>query len=236
MRAIFGYEKFCKENCLPFEPKKIENLYLGTEYSDEEIEEYLRKNGYFNKYLIEKPDNLNKKVAELLVQNKIVSRFAGKMEFGARALGNRSILANPSSYETVRIINEMIKNRDFWMPFAATILKEESNQYLINKKNIEAPFMSITFNTTIKAQRELTAAIHPYDKTSRPQILDKKTNPDYYEIISEFKKLTGIGAILNTSFNLHGEPNVESPKDALYTFDQSGLGCMVIGSFLLSKK
>ena len=234
--CYFGYEKFCKENCLPFEPKKIENLYLGTEYSDEEIEEYLRKNGYFNKYLIEKPDNLNKKVAELLVQNKIVSRFAGKMEFGARALGNRSILANPSSYETVRIINEMIKNRDFWMPFAATILKEESNQYLINKKNIEAPFMSITFNTTIKAQRELTAAIHPYDKTSRPQILDKKTNPDYYEIISEFKKLTGIGAILNTSFNLHGEPNVESPKDALYTFDQSGLDCMVIGSFLLSKK
>ena len=178
--CYFGYEKFCKENCLPFEPKKIENLYLGTEYSDEEIEEYLRKNGYFNKYLIEKPDNLNKKVAELFVQNKIVSRFAGKMEFGARALGNRSILANPSSYETVRIINEMIKNRDFWMPFAATILKEESNQYLINKKNIEAPFMSITFNTTIKAQRELTAAIHPYDKTSRPQILDKKTNPDYY--------------------------------------------------------
>lgn len=233
--CYFGYEKFCKENCLPFEPKKIENLYLGTEYSDEEIEEYLQKNDYFNKYLIEKPDNLNKKVAELLAQNKVVARFAGKMEFGARALGNRSILANPSSYETIRIINEMIKNRDFWMPFAATILKEESNQYLINKKNIEAPFMAITFNTTIKAQRELTAAIHPYDKTSRPQILDKKINPDYYEIISEFKKLTGIGGVLNTSFNLHGEPNVESPKDALRTFETSGLSFLNIGPFLISK-
>lgn len=234
--CYFGYEKLCKEKGLPFDPKKIENLYLGTEYSDAEIEEYLCKNDYFNKYLIEKPDNLNKKVAELLAQNKVVARFAGKMEFGARALGNRSILANPSNYETVRIINKMIKNRDFWMPFAATILKEDSNQYLINKKNIEAPFMAITFNTTDKAQRELTAAIHPYDKTGRPQILEKEVNSDYYEIISEFKKLTGTGGLLNTSFNLHGDPNVESPKDALCTFNDSGLNFLAIGSFLLSKK
>lgn len=234
--CYFGYEKFCKENNLPFKPKAIENLYLGTEYSDIEIGEYLSKNYYFKKYLIEKPANLNKKVAEILSQNKVVARFAGKMEFGARALGNRSILANPSSYETVRIINEMIKNRDFWMPFAATILKDDEHKYLINKKNIEAPFMSITFNTTDKAQKELVAAIHPYDKTSRPQVLDKKTNSDYYEIISEFKKLTGIGGILNTSFNLHGEPNVESPKDALNTFDNSELKFLAIGSFLISKK
>lgn len=234
--CYFGYEKFCKENNVPFKPKVIENLYLGTEYSNTEIEEYLQKNNYFKKYLIEKPTNLNKKIAEILSQNKVVARFSGKMEFGARALGNRSILANPSNYETVRIINEMIKNRDFWMPFAATILKDNEDEYLINKKKIEAPFMSITFNTTDKAQKELSAAIHPYDKTSRPQVLDKKTNLDYYEIISEFKKLTGIGGILNTSFNLHGEPNVESPKDALNTFDNSELKFLAIGSFLVSKK
>lgn len=233
--SYFGYEKFCKETNLFFEPKKIESLYLGTEYSDEKIGEYLRKNGYFNKYLVEKPTNLNKKIAELLAQNKVVARFAGKMEFGARALGNRSILANPSSYETIRTINEMIKNRDFWMPFAATILKENSGEYLVNKKNIKAPFMAITFNTTPKAQRELTAAIHPYDKTSRPQILDEKINPDYHQIISEFKKLTGIGGILNTSFNLHGEPNVENPISAMYTFENSGLRFLALGGYLIQK-
>lgn len=233
--CYYGYEKYCRENNSPITIKPIKNLYLGTEYTEEEIEDYLKTNNYFAKYHIERPDNLSKKIAELLSQNQVVARFAGRMEFGARALGNRSILANPAGNENVRIINEMIKNRDFWMPFAATILAEDADRYLINPKKINAPFMAITFNTTPAAQKDLPTALHPSDKTSRSQILKREDNPDYYEIISEFKKLTGIGGVLNTSFNLHGEPNVESPKDALRTFDNSGLNYLAIGPFLISK-
>lgn len=231
-----GYVKYCEKNNISAEIKKINNLYLGIEYSENEIEKFLKENNYFQKYNITKPNNINKKIAEILSGNAVVARSSGRMEFGARALGNRSILANPSSQENLKIINEMIKNRDFWMPFATSILYEEVDKYILNPKNIEAPYMAITFNTTDLAYKHLRAALHTYDKTSRPQIVKKEDNSDYYEIISEFKKLTGIGGILNTSFNLHGEPNVMSPADAIYTFENSGLKYLALEQFLISKK
>jgi len=233
--CYYGYQKYCAENNVNFDIQRIDNLYLGNEYEDEEIEKFLKENNYFNKYKITKPANINKVIALLLAQNEVVARFFGRMEFGARALGNRSILSNPSSYENIRIINEMIKNRDFWMPFATSILEEEENAYLLNPKKINAEHMIITFNTTEKAKKELIAAIHPYDKTSRPQIVRKEINKNYYEIIKEFKNKTGIGGVLNTSFNLHGEPNVESPRDAMHTFENSGLQYMALNSFLIEK-
>jgi len=227
--------KYCEENNLEMNISKINNLYLGTSYTEQKIESYMRTNGFFDKYEIVKPENINQLVAQLLAANQVVARFSGAMEFGARALGNRSILSNPASYENIKIINDMIKNRDFWMPFAATILEKDAGKYLINPKNMTAPFMAITFNTTALAHKNLPAALHPYDQTSRPQILNQDANPSYYELINEFKKNTGSSAILNTSFNLHGEPNVESPKDAFYTFANSGLKYMAIGPFLIKK-
>lgn len=217
----------------------IEDLYLGNEYSNEEIEKHLRSSGSFEKYSVQKFSTeieLAQKVAELLSQNKVVARFAGRTEWGARALGNRSILANPSSRDTVRVINEMIKNRDFWMPFASSILEEDASRYLKIKKPMPAPYMAITFDTTELAQTHIQAAIHPYDFTCRPQLVSKNWNPSYHALISKFKELTGIGAVLNTSLNLHGEPNVESPKDALHTLEDSGLEHLAIGNFLVSKK
>ncbi len=234
--CFYGQSELCRRNNLPLNIAKIRDLYLGVEYSDKEIEDFLRTNGYFEKYKISQPAGINQEIARLLSQNQVVARFSGKMEFGARALGSRSILADPSSYENVKLINEMIKNRDFWMPFAATILAEDASRYLVNFKNIDASFMAITFDTTAEAQKDLAAAIHPYDKTSRPQVLTREFNTDYYELIVAFKKLTGIGAVLNTSFNLHGEPNVCSPKDALHTLDDSGLKYLAIGRFLVCKK
>lgn len=219
--------------------KPIDNLYLGNEYSNEEIETYLRESDCFSKYNIQKFDDefaLAKQVAKLLSENNVVARFAGRTEWGARALGNRSILANPSSRDTLRVINEMIKNRDFWMPFAASILKEDEEKYLLKPKKIDAPFMAITFSTTPLAEQHLSAAIHPYDFTCRPQVVEQAANPSYYALISEFKNLTGIGGVLNTSFNLHGEPNVESPKDAIHTLEDSGLRHLALGNFLISKK
>jgi len=157
------------------------------------------------------------------------------MEWGARALGNRSILMDPSRMDLKRELNEQVKSRDFWMPFAATILNERAKDYIVNPKNSNASFMAIGFDTTMKARKDLAAAVHPYDFTCRPQILQKKDNPDYYKLIKYFEELTGIGGVLNTSFNYHGEPIVCSPKDALHTFTVTGLQYLALGSYLISK-
>lgn len=121
------------------------------------------------------------------------------------------------------------------MPFTPSILDEDMPKYIRNSDRIVAPYMCITFDTTEDAQSHLKAAIHPRDRTARPQCVIKDWNPDYYEIIAEFKRLTGIGAVLNTSFNLHGEPNVCSPYDAIRTVDNSNLNYLAIGSYLLRK-
>ena len=129
----------------------------------------------------------------------------------------------------------MIKGRDFWMPFATSLLYEKRNDYLVDADYYLAPFMAITFETKPKAHTDLIAALHPYDLTSRPQMVEQKTNPEYHALISHFEKLTGVGGILNTSFNLHGEPNVEQPVDAIRTFMLSGLLYLAIGDYLLQK-
>lgn len=214
----------------------LKDLYLGMSYNDKEIYAYLMENKIFERYEVSKPDNINYDVANLLSKNEIVARFSGNMEFGARALGNRSILANPSDFSTVEEINAKIKIRDFWMPFTPSIIEEDLNKYIQNEKNMFCPYMVITFNSTKLAQKQLKAAIHPRDKTVRPQCVIKNWNPEYYDLILEFKKITGIGAVLNTSFNLHGEPNVCSPSDAIHTLDNSDLKYLILGSYLLKKK
>ncbi|WP_017302743.1 carbamoyltransferase C-terminal domain-containing protein [Spirulina subsalsa] len=216
--------------------KPFEDLYLGMTYSEQDIEEELINSKVEQRYLIRRPENISRSVAQLLADNEVVARYAGRMEFGARALGNRSILANPSNFETIELINASIKNRDFWMPFTPSILDSDMPRYIVNHNKIFAPYMVITFDTTDLARQHLKAAIHPRDKTARPQCVLQQWNPEYYELISEFKKLTGIGAVLNTSFNLHGEPNVCSPRDAIHTMDNSGLRYLAIGHYLLEKR
>ncbi len=178
--------------------------------------------------------NINQYAAKMLAQGHVVARFAGPMEFGARALGNRSILANPKDKNVVDFINMAIKNRDFWMPFAPTILAERSKDYLIANSAVST-FMNVTYHSTPLAQKDLIAAIHPQDKTTRPQILEKYQNPDYYSLIREFENITGIGALLNTSFNLHGEPIVCTPEDALRVFRLSGLTFLIIENYFIWK-
>jgi len=218
------------------EVKPLQSLYLGLDYSDAEIEKAFEEIGAHSKYSITKPSNINVKVAELLAENQVVARCSGRMEFGARALGNRSILANPSQFSNLQFINDAIKSRDFWMPFTPSILEEEMPRYIKDYQRIFAPYMCITFDATEEAKVDLVAAIHPRDGTARPQCVKKSWNPDYYEIIYSFKKLTGIGGVLNTSFNLHGEPNVCSPLDAIHTLENSGLKNLVLGSYLIQKK
>jgi carbamoyltransferase len=217
----------------------IHDLYLGSEYTAKEIKEAIDIYKFNSKVTVENCEGtsttIEKKVAELLAANNVVGRFKGRAEWGARALGNRSILANASSRDTVKLINEMIKGRDFWMPFATSMIHEDQYRYLHNEKNFFAPYMSITFNTKEKAVEEIPAALHPYDLTSRPQMVTEGMNRDYHLLLSEFKAITGYSGILNTSFNIHGEPNVESPFDALRTLDHSGLRYLALGDYLISK-
>ena len=233
--CFYGYLLYCEKNKLNFNPKPLEDLYLGPEYSDKYVEEIIKKQDLKNKYKIKKYNNINYKIAHLLAKGEIVSRCTGKSEWGARALGNRSILANPKNKDTIRVLNETIKDRDFWMPFTPSILDKFEKVYMINPKKIFSPYMALAFESTKKAREDLPAAMHPYDFSLRPQIVTKKYNKDYYEIIEEFSKLTGIGAILNTSFNLHGEPNILTPEDALHTVENSDLKYLAVGHYLFEK-
>ena len=126
-------------------------------------------------------ENIADEVAELLIAGHPVARCCGRMEFGARALGNRSILADPSNQDVVRVINQMVKKRDFWMPFAPVVLRDRQHEYLVNPKNLPSPYMMMTFDTR-ENFRDLIAAVHNADLTCRAQLLDREQNPDLYRI------------------------------------------------------
>jgi carbamoyltransferase len=158
------------------------------------------------------------------------------MEFGARALGNRSIVCDPSRPDAVRIINEKIKGRDFWMPFAPSILAERRDDYIEGMAEAEARYMTLAFDSRPLAREHLRAAVHPYDFTVRPQIVDREVNPEWHDLIRAFERRTGIGAILNTSFNLHGEPIVCTAADAVSTLCRSGLDGVILPGLLALRR
>ncbi|MDO8554697.1 MAG: carbamoyltransferase C-terminal domain-containing protein [Candidatus Micrarchaeota archaeon] len=216
--------------------RRIKDVYLGPAYSNETVGEFIKKKDLKRKYKIDFYDDIEGEIASLLAKGKIVARVAGRCEWGARSLGNRAILGNPSTLETFYRVNDQIKMRDFWMPFAPTILKERENDYIENEKKISAPYMIMAFHSTKLAQKELVAAVHQADKTCRPQILEKDWNPRYYRILKEFERETGIGGVLNTSFNLHGYPLVLDSEDAIHVFENSGLEYVALENHLISKK
>jgi len=197
---------------------------------DEVIEDLAGADGLH----VSMPPDITRAVAELLSQGQIVARVCGREEFGARALGNRSILADPSAPDVVQTINRAIKQRDFWMPFACSVLAEEESRFIRNPKAMPAPYMIVTFDCTAN-WRQIVAGIHPRDHTVRLQVVRREVNPEYHRLLSIFRDLTGRGAILNTSCNLHGEPLVSSARDAVDVFTRSGLRWLALGNKLLSK-
>jgi carbamoyltransferase len=216
-------------------PQKLSYLYLGRKFSSMDVYESFNKYQFKNfKFKIYKVENIENYVANLLIKGNVVAWFMDAEEFGARALGARSILADPTRKGVIKEINEMIKSRDFWMPFAVSILDEDEEKYIKNPKRIPAPYMIMTFDTTDYVS-EIEAGVHPYDLTCRPQIVYKDWNPKYYRLIEEFKKICGRGAILNTSFNLHGLPIVSSPEDAFFVLDNSGLKYLAIQDYIVEK-
>ena len=183
-------------------------------------------------------NNFNhKKVAKLLYADEILARCVGKAEFGARALGNRSIIANPSNTENIKKINNLIKNRDFWMPFTPSILAEKSNNFLKNDKNIHSPYMTIGFDTKPIANLSIKGCLHPADNSARPQFVKKIYNRQYWDLIYEFYKISNIPCVLNTSLNLHGDPMNYEVSDAVRTVALSSLDFLLLpNDTLLLKK
>ena len=179
----------------------IKNAYLGQSYSNLDIKKSIQnlpKNLKLQKLV-------NDRVAELIASGDVVARFgADNMEFGARALGNRSILADPRNSDVIHHINKLVKMRDFWMPFAPSIISEREKDYIVNPKKIKSRYMAIGFDSTDLAKEHISAGLHPFDKTARPQIVYKQDNPSYHSLIKSFENLTGVGALMNTSFNIHG--------------------------------
>ena len=209
-------------------------LYFGQDFSEEEIQEAIKEGS--REFKVERVEHIDEFVGEQIARGKVVARFSGRMEWGARALGNRSILADARNRDVVMKINEAIKNRDFWMPFAPSILDERADDYIINPKGFYAPYMIMAFPTKEKAKKDLIAALHPYDFTARPQVVKESWNPSYYRILKTFEEITGVGGILNTSFNLHGDSIVCMPQDAIYTFKNSALDALAIGNYYVSRE
>ncbi len=175
--------------------------------------------------------------ARLLAADCVIARCVGPSEFGARALGNRSILANPSNPDNVKLINDAIKSRDFWMPFTPSILAEHADAYLDNPKGLMSPFMTIGFASRPERRKEIVGGLHFADYSARPQFVDRATNPDYWALIEAFRRRTGIPALVNTSLNLHGEPMNYSVADAARTVALSELDFLLMpGDRLLYKK
>ncbi len=213
----------------------LRDVCWGPQFSDDEVGAALERFQFKTPVTYRKESSIESTVARLLAEGKIVARFKGREEFGARALGNRAILANPSDPAVIRVINDAIKGRDFWMPFAPSILEERTADYLINPKRVKSPYMILSFDTTARSS-EFRAALHPFDRTARPQVVSPDGNPSYHALLTEFERLTGIGAVLCTSFNLHGYPIVSRPEDALDVLDRSGLTHLAIESWLVTKR
>ncbi len=212
------------------EPRRLEHVYLGPEYADGEIEREIAR----FKLPYERPADLEAKVAELIHAGKVVCRFNGRMEYGPRALGNRSILYHTRDKTINDWLNKRLRRTEF-MPFAPSTLIEYADQCYLNvaPSRHSAEFMTITYDCTPWMRESCPAVVH-VDGTARPQLVSKEVNPSYYRVIDEYRKISGIPSIVNTSFNMHEEPIVCTPNDALRAFTASGLDYLAIGPFLVA--
>jgi carbamoyltransferase len=207
------------------------SIYLGSDVTESSCQETLGN----CPHEVRRYDDVEAEIAQVLAAGKPVARCKGRIEFGARALGNRSILADPIQQDVVRVINQMVKKRDFWMPFAPAVRKERMEDYFVNPKHFDSPHMMLTFDTRDNFT-DFIAAVHNADLTARPQVVKQYQNPDYYRLLEQFEARTGRGVLLNTSFNLHGYPIVLGPREALQVFDNSGLEFLNIGQYLVRKR
>lgn len=211
-------------------PERLRSVALGPEFADEEIKGILEE--CCLDYTVE--GNPCPRAAQDLADGCVVGWFQGRMEFGPRSLGNRSILADPRRIASRDKVNAVVKYREYWRPFCPSILAEAASDYFEIRPS-DAPFMTITLPVRESRKQEIEAVVH-VDGTARPQFVHDDTHPRYAELLRAFRDLTGIPVLLNTSFNVKGEPIVCSPRDAIRNFYTCGMDVLYLGGFRLSKR
>lgn len=208
--------------------QRMRHAYWGSESDNAELERVVQT----YKLRATRVSDPAKTAAELLADGKIVGWFQGRMEFGPRALGNRSILADPRDPEMNAKVNNAVKFREWWRPFAPSILAEVASKYLASAT--DSPFMILTAQVKPEKRSVIPSVTH-VDGSARPHTVERDINPLYWRLIDEFGKRTGVPIVMNTSFNLRGEPIVCTATDAIRTFFSSGLDVLMLGGFLVEK-
>jgi carbamoyltransferase len=206
----------------------MEHAYWGPEFSDEAIETFLQ----WAKVPYSKMNNIARETARILADNRIIGWYQGRMEFGPRALGSRSILASPINPEMQARLNE-VKDREDFRPVAPVVLEEDAPCWFEHARY--SPFMLFVYSVRKEISWKIPAVRH-VDGTARIQTVNKQQHPRYHDLLVEFKKLTGVPVLVNTSFNTLGKPIVSTPRDAVECFWSSPFDALVIGSFLVEKR
>jgi len=212
-------------------PHVLDNVYLGRDFSAEDCQRAIEHAGLPHK----KPRKLAERVADALVKGKTVARVSGRMEWGPRALGNRTVMFRPDDPSVNDWLNKQLGRTEF-MPFAPVTLWEERHRCYLNLEGAEhaARFMTVCFDCTDEMKAHSPGVVH-IDGTARPQLLRRDDNPGYYDILAAFHEKTGIPSLVNTSFNMHEEPIVRSPRDAVRAFVHAGLDYLILGPYLVEQ-
>ncbi len=226
--AFYVYNTILKK------PRKyiLNNVFFGPSYDNKAIQNFLDENHI--KYDCVEDRKLLPLVAKLIWKNHIVGWYQGRMEFGPRALGNRSILANPCNPKMKDILNKKVKHREEFRPFAPAVIAEEASKYFEMGLVDESPYMLQTFDVVASQKKKLPSITH-IDGTARIQTVTRKQNPRYYDLIKEFKKLSKVPVIINTSFNVRGEPIVCTPKHAYNCFKHTKIDYLIMGNYFVRK-
>ena len=212
--------------------QKLTDVYRGRSFSDGEIETTLRTSGFSWR----RSNALEREVAEHVAAGRIVARFTGRMEYGPRALCNRSILYRCDDPGVNTWLNARLKRTEF-MPFAPVLLREDAPRFLKDYRpaaSIAASYMTITYDVTDLCKQQAPAIVH-VDGTARPQIVDRDANPSMFGILTEYKKLRGFSVMVNTSFNMHEEPIIRTPEEAVESVKQAELDVLAIGDYIATR-
>ncbi len=211
------------------QPQFNQQVYLGTEINRNNALAALNKLNI----AYQEPEDLATSVAKLLAAGKVIARAEGKMEYGPRALGNRTVMASCNDPSINTWLNNKFSRTEF-MPFAPVILEEYAAEYFPGWRpgHIAARFMTLTYDVSDTAKQNIPAAVH-IDNTARPQVIRREDNPGYYDIIKEYNAITGVPSVINTSFNMHEEPIVRTAEEAIIAFQAAELDGLVLGPFLI---
>ncbi|AVS73257.1 carbamoyltransferase family protein [Paracidovorax cattleyae] len=224
-----------KQHSPAFAGRTLDTMYLGPSYGTERVEQALQKAGVQGMERIDDPSVRARRIAELIAQDRVVGFFSGAMEFGPRSLGARSVLASAKQYEINDTLNKRMKRSEF-MPFAPVLPHERARDVLAGKlagSEFAAEFMTITYDVHEK-YRQLAPAVVHVDGTARPQLIKKEKHPVYHDVLIHYEKLTGVPILVNTSFNMHEEPIVNTPEDAIRAFRQGCVDTLAIENFVVS--